>query len=439
MALDRIKSLFGGNKAENTNDSKIIKRGGEGKSGGGGRGNAGSRSGGGNRSGGGRGGSNRASGGSVGGARGARSSNSARSGKVPPVTPVSPSRARLERRANDEKIIKTIKLIFTTIIVLAAAGLALSLFLYIYKPAVATVGGSGVAQYEFTYQLMMAQNYSSGYSLPETLGQQAMDMAAEAKILETVAKERGIALTAEDRETINEQLDYIDQMSASGMSGVNARAAGDEYMRSTYGVSRSQFRKIMEAEILMTNLYSMEFDQLTVPEEDALLYYEMDIGSYEEATVRHILFFYEGPDIEAPREQEESERLALEMVERIAAGEDMAELVHEYSEDGDLSNDGIYIITRATGFEQGFLDWTFDGARNVGDVGICETSYGYHVMRLEDMQVMPFEEVMEDIIGDIKAEQVEYQTETWKNDPRFQVQINQRVFDSVVQQILGSY
>ena len=30
--------------------------------------------------------------------------------------------------------------------------------------------------------------------------------------------------------------------------------------------------------------------------------------------------------------------------------------------------------------EEAFEDWSFDASRQVGDTGIVETSYGYHVM-----------------------------------------------------------
>ena len=429
MAVQWIKSLFGG-KSDNP-DGADSRGGGRSGSGGGSGKSRGGKT---NASGGGRGG---------GGSKGATGSR----GSGGKITPVSPSRARIERRANDEKIIKTIKITFTTIIIVAVIGIILSVFLYVYKPTVATVGGAGISQYEFTYQLMMAANYASEYSTPDSIGQDAMNMAAEAKIWQTIAKGRGFSLSAEDKEEINYQMDYIDQMAASSASSTGATMTGDDYLRSYYGVNKSQFRRIMESEVLMTKLYEMEYDQINVPDEDAQLMYDANFASYEEASVRHILFFYEGPDSlydedyenALIRTPEESEQLAMQVVERIMAGEDMVELVHEYSEDGDLSNDGLYTFSRTESFEPGFLDWTFDPARFVGEVGICETSYGYHVMRLEDMHVIPFEDAKESIIGQIKSDEIDAISESWKNDPQYQVQINQQVYESVIEQVLGYY
>ena len=354
------------------------------------------------------------------------------------IAPVSPSRARLERRANDEKIIKNIKIAFTTVITIAVIGIILSIFLYVYKPTVATVGGVGIEQYEFTYQLKIASSYASEYSTVETVAQQAINNAAQMKIMETLAKERGLALTAEDRESINSQLEYVDQLALSNSTGVSTQTTGDDYLRSNIGVNKSQYRKILESETLSNYLIEMEYDQITVPDEDAQTNYEDNIGTYSEATVRHILFMYEEQlDDGTMRTAEESEQLALDTVERIKAGEDMAELVQELSEDSDLTNEGIYVIKPTENYEQGFLDWSFDPERQIGDVGICETSYGYHVMRLEDFRRIPFEEAKDEIVDSIKSQEVEAISESWINDSRFQLQINQRVYDSVVGQTIG--
>lgn len=365
--------------------------------------------------------------------------NNARGGKI---TPVSPSRARLERRANDEKIIKTIKIIFTTIVTIAIIGIIVSIFLYAYKPTVATVAGQGISQYEFVYNLKLASANASTYSTTDSIAQQALSAATEMKMMEVIAKERGITISAEDREQINSQMEYIDQMAAYDTTG--GGGTGDDYLIANIGINKNQYKKIMESEIYGTNLHTMEYDQLEIPEEDALNAYNANIASYEEVTVRHILFLYEGkvneedPDTsEATRTREESEALAHATEERIKAGEDMAGLVQALSEDTDLTNEGIYTFKRADGYEQAFKDWSFEDGRQIGDVGVCETSYGYHVMKLESRRTVPFEEAKDAITDDIKTEQVESIITSWKSESRFQAKTNQRVYDSVVKETLG--
>ena len=355
------------------------------------------------------------------------------------IAAVSPSRARLEKRANDEKIIKTIKIIFTTVVTVAVIGIILSIFLYVYKPTVATVGGAGIEQREFTYFLRISGMGASEYSTTETIAQQALSGAAEMKIKEVIAKERGLSIGQAEKAEIESQMTMIDQQAAQyGTSSTGATTTGDEYIRSNLGISKSDYKKIMETELLGRNLEDLEFENMSIPDEDALQVYDANIADYEQVTVRHILFLFEGKeDAETPRTSEESLQLALDTVDRINAGEDMAELVQELSEDTSLTNEGIYTFSRSDSYEQGFKDWAFDPERKTGDTGYCETSYGYHVMRLEGSQTIPFEDVKDQIIDDIKYERYDAMVESWKGESRFQVQTNQRVYDSMVQQILG--
>lgn len=60
-----------------------------------------------------------------------------------------------------------------------------------------------------------------------------------------------------------------------------------------------------------------------------------------------------------------------------------AELANEHSDDqdGKVTNGGIYTdITASTNFVEPFLNWCIDEIRQVGDYGIVQTEYGYHIM-----------------------------------------------------------
>ncbi len=62
--------------------------------------------------------------------------------------------------------------------------------------------------------------------------------------------------------------------------------------------------------------------------------------------------------------------------------ENFAKLATEKSEDpGSVEDGGLYAdLTASTNFVQEFKDWYLDESRKVGDTGIIETSYGYHIM-----------------------------------------------------------
>lgn len=62
--------------------------------------------------------------------------------------------------------------------------------------------------------------------------------------------------------------------------------------------------------------------------------------------------------------------------------ENFTKLATEKSEDpGSAEDGGLYAdLTASTNFVQEFKDWYLDESRKVGDTGIIETSYGYHIM-----------------------------------------------------------
>ena len=65
-----------------------------------------------------------------------------------------------------------------------------------------------------------------------------------------------------------------------------------------------------------------------------------------------------------------------------ATEESFAALANEKSEDGGSNtNGGLYAgVTAETGFVEPFLNWCMDETRVVGDTGIVQTDYGYHIM-----------------------------------------------------------
>lgn len=65
-----------------------------------------------------------------------------------------------------------------------------------------------------------------------------------------------------------------------------------------------------------------------------------------------------------------------------ATEESFAELANTYSEDGGSNTTGgLYTgITADASYVENFLAWCMDESRQVGDTGIVQTEYGYHVM-----------------------------------------------------------
>ena len=108
--------------------------------------------------------------------------------------------------------------------------------------------------------------------------------------------------------------------------------------------------------------------------------------------VRHILAKFEGGSTDESTgatvytlaEKEAAKAAAEELLASWKAGEatedSFAALANEKSDDGDGTTGGLYENVYPGQMVTAFNDWCFDAARTVGETGIVETEYGYHVM-----------------------------------------------------------
>ncbi len=115
--------------------------------------------------------------------------------------------------------------------------------------------------------------------------------------------------------------------------------------------------------------------------------------------VRHILFATEktttGEDgqqkTEKLRTLEEAKKLAEDTmaawVKNGAKEEEFIKLANEKSDDtGSSDNGGLYEdVTKTSSYVEPFLNWCFADGRKVGDYGIIETTYGYHIMYMSSI------------------------------------------------------
>lgn len=109
-----------------------------------------------------------------------------------------------------------------------------------------------------------------------------------------------------------------------------------------------------------------------------------------ELTVRHILFFSERwrPDAHRTEAEAKAER-ALASLE---SGADFAETAARLSEEpGAEGREGLLQPGREGAWVDEF--WAAASALDVGQISpVTETQYGFHILRLEDREIVPFEE-----------------------------------------------
>ena len=102
----------------------------------------------------------------------------------------------------------------------------------------------------------------------------------------------------------------------------------------------------------------------------AVVFHSRAINDYYPVSVRHILV--------------DDEEIANSILEQYRAGEQtedaFALLAAQYSADGNASSGGLYENFPLGQMVESFESWAYDSARKVGDTGIVQTDYGYHIM-----------------------------------------------------------
>lgn len=154
-----------------------------------------------------------------------------------------------------------------------------------------------------------------------------------------------------------------------------------------------------------------------------LIYHSKNDNTKPMANVRHLLVAFEGghTNDEGTVEYTEAEKVvtlnkANDLLKQWQEGEATEEsfiaLVKEHTEDtASIEDGGLYTdINPASEYEEAFRDWAVDPARQVGDVEIVETSYGYHIMYYSSDAEQNYRDYM--ITADLKNADLE----TFYND-----------------------
>lgn len=110
----------------------------------------------------------------------------------------------------------------------------------------------------------------------------------------------------------------------------------------------------------------------------------------EELTVRHLIIL--SPRYETEAARRDARQKAEGALARIRAGEDFPRVAAEVSEEpGAEGRQGLLEPGREGAWVREF--WNAARALEVGEVsGVVETQYGFHVLRLENREIVPFEE-----------------------------------------------
>ena len=221
--------------------------------------------------------------------------------------------------------------------------------------------------------------------------QNYQSMAAEAEAV-------GFQLDAEYRDLIDNLEQTLDENAAS--SGYESGLA---MLADSVGnaAGLEEYAHFLELYYLGYSYYDDAVEWFTPTQDEIEAYYTENEAAYTESgltkddlfvDVRHILVFPEGgttgEDGTVTYSDEEwaaCEAAAQAILDEWLAGEkteeSFAALANEKSADGGSNtNGGLYEDVTVGQMVENFENWCFDTSRQVGDYGLVQTEYGYHVM-----------------------------------------------------------
>lgn len=249
-----------------------------------------------------------------------------------------------------------------------------------------------------------------------------LDNLKEMKVQIIKADELGISLTDEDKDELEQR---ISQLREEIIAQTGSIEQANEYFKNAYRITIDEYKSILEELRLVYKFINIQKDEIEVQEEELKDFYNKNRDEFDSVTVRHILISTESLTEE---EKEEARNTADMLLYRVNSGEDMEELVTEYSQDpGKIQNNGIYEVEARSNFVPEFKQWALEN--KVDATEIVETEFGYHVMRVEKRT--EFNDLRTMVEETVKLNKYYEKLEEWKSEPRFNLLKNEDVLSRI--------
>lgn len=337
---------------------------------------------------------------------------------------------------------KAIKMVFIIAISLVLVFAAVGCSGIAADKEVASVDGEKITVQEFEFFLQSVKSQMESEAKPEEVEKlwdtEEAVKAAKDKALEEVvkykvqlkkAKELGLSLTEQEKEEVVEQKkSYVDYIGGRE----NYKKQLDEMK-----LSDKSFTTLLENYKLTEKLFNKitsEGTEYNISEQEIKEYYEKNKEDFKQEKVKakHILFSTvddSGQPLPEDK-QNEAEKKAEEIYEKIKNGEDFDQLMNEYSQDPGLqTNPDGYTFGRGEmvpEFEQTAY------ALKPGEVSeIVKTDFGYHIIKVLDKFVdyYPLDQVKEYLKRIIINEKYNRQIEVWRE--QMDIQTNHEVIKQI--------
>ena len=148
-----------------------------------------------------------------------------------------------------------------------------------------------------------------------------------------------------------------------------------------------------EGEMTLITNYSGSGDSKVITGYTLLRFGSVEDNNFAMKNVRHVLIKFEGGSYNSSTgettytdaEKSAARKAAQKLLDDwVAAGdlseESFAELAKKNSKDGNAAEGGLYEDVFPGQMVENFENWLYDAERKVGDYGLVESPYGYHIM-----------------------------------------------------------
>ncbi|MBI4823062.1 MAG: peptidylprolyl isomerase [Nitrospirae bacterium] len=224
----------------------------------------------------------------------------------------------------------------------------------------------------------------------------ATELLIERELLYQEALRRGMKV---DKDKVDTSVEAI-------IKKLGGKKAFKEALKSR-DISNEDFRRRVEKKFLVNDLYNIEVEQkVVVTVEEISRYYEDNKADFmrpESRRIRHILIKVDPAS--TPNDKQSKKKVAEEVLQKIKAGEDFAQLAWDYSDDPYRVKGGDFGIIHRGRLESPLNEIAF--SLPVGSVSdVIETIYGYHIIKVEE-EKQPEQLSLEDVSQKIQGQLLE--------------------------------
>lgn len=258
--------------------------------------------------------------------------------------------------------------------------------------AAATVNGTTISESQFERvvraQAESGQSPVAGLSGDERttqlaqLQRQILTQLIRVELLQSLAAERGVEVTAEEIQDRWEQ-----EIAFQG----DEQALQD--LIASLGLTEEQAREQLGVQVLQQKVRDSLADDIEVTEEELRQLYDERADQYQQANVSHILV------------QDEAEAQAI--IDLLEQGRSFEELAEERSIDEGSAVAGGTLGTRPRGAYVGPFDEAVWNAEEGEIVGPVETQFGYHIIRVNEFVNRTFEDVKDELREEVVGRRID--------------------------------